>query len=56
MTSGSESRLVECPIGCRWRSSTADAVSRRPVTVLDSWRHESQWFEIESRRLPDGPG
>ncbi|WP_030154217.1 hypothetical protein [Streptomyces sp. NRRL S-244] len=48
--------LVEFLTGCRWRSLTADAVSRRMVAVLDTWRHESQWLEIELRWLSDGDG
>ncbi|WP_266485398.1 hypothetical protein [Streptomyces sp. NBC_01481] len=48
--------LVEFLTGCRWRSLTADAVSRQLVTALDTWRHESQWLEIELRRLLDGDG
>ncbi|WP_406303549.1 hypothetical protein OHA61_15780 [Streptomyces sp. NBC_00885] len=45
--------LVEFLRGCRWRSMTADAVSRQMVTALDTWRHESQWLEIELRWLSD---
>ncbi|WP_329620492.1 hypothetical protein OG357_08035 [Streptomyces sp. NBC_01255] len=39
--------LVEFLTGCRWRSLTADALSRHLVTALDAWHHESQWLEIE---------
>lgn len=45
--------LVEFLRSCRWRSMTADAVSRQIVTALDTWRHESQWLEIELRWLSD---
>lgn len=45
--------LVEFLTRCRWRSLTADALSRQLVTVLDAWRHESQWLEVELRRLLD---
>ncbi|KOU27433.1 hypothetical protein ADK52_08145 [Streptomyces sp. WM6372] len=48
--------LVEFLTSCRWRSLTADAVSRRLVAVLDTWRHESQWLEIELRWLSGGDG
>ncbi|MFA7761607.1 hypothetical protein ACGFNX_15390 [Streptomyces sp. NPDC048723] len=48
--------LVESLARCRWRALTADAVSRRMVTALDTWRHESQWLEIELRWLSDGDG
>ncbi|WP_055711123.1 hypothetical protein [Streptomyces torulosus] len=46
--------LVEFLTGCRWRSLTVGAVSRQMVAALDSWRHESQWLEIELRWLSDG--
>ncbi|QIY74199.1 hypothetical protein HEP84_38710 [Streptomyces sp. RLB1-33] len=46
--------LVAFLAGCRWRSLTAGALSRRLVTALDTWRHESHWFEIELRWLLDG--
>ncbi|WP_189152246.1 hypothetical protein [Streptomyces lacrimifluminis] len=48
--------LVDFLEGCRWRSLTAGAVSRQLVTALDTWRHESQWLEIELRWLLDGDG
>ncbi|TLS46490.1 hypothetical protein FE633_09255 [Streptomyces montanus] len=48
--------LVEFLTGCRWRSLTAGALSRQLVTALDTWRHESQWLEIELRWLLDGDG
>ncbi|MDF3141721.1 MULTISPECIES: hypothetical protein [unclassified Streptomyces] len=48
--------LVDVLAGCRWRSLTAGAVSRQLVTALDTWRHESQWLEIELRWLLDGDG
>ncbi|MFD3498953.1 hypothetical protein ACFWWT_38290 [Streptomyces sp. NPDC058676] len=48
--------LVDFLAGCRWRSLTAGAVSRQLVTALDTWRHESQWLEIELRWLLDGDG
>ncbi|WP_406263685.1 hypothetical protein OHT93_02080 [Streptomyces sp. NBC_00191] len=48
--------LVDFLTGFRWRSLTADAVSRQLVTALDTWRHESQWLEIDLRRLLDGDG
>ncbi|HKR49667.1 MAG TPA: hypothetical protein VJT72_08835 [Pseudonocardiaceae bacterium] len=46
--------LVGFLAGCRWRSLTVGAVSRQMVAALDSWRHESQWLEIELRWLSDG--
>ncbi|WP_406253722.1 hypothetical protein [Streptomyces chartreusis] len=43
--------LLEFLAGCRWRSLTADALSRQMVTALEAWRYESQWLEIELRWL-----
>ncbi|MGP4051890.1 hypothetical protein [Streptomyces sp. 2A115] len=33
--------------GCPWRSLTAAGLSRRLVSVLEAWRLESQWLEIQ---------
>ncbi|MFB7451338.1 hypothetical protein [Streptomyces sp. NPDC056194] len=40
--------------GCPWRSLTTAGLSRRLVSVLDTWWQESQWLEIQLHWSPDG--
>ncbi|QEV43798.1 hypothetical protein CP980_00740 [Streptomyces vinaceus] len=45
--------LVDSLVRCRWRSLTAEAVSRRIVTVLDACHADSQWLQIELHWLSE---
>ncbi|MGW7363892.1 hypothetical protein ACWGI8_10790 [Streptomyces sp. NPDC054841] len=39
--------LAQFLAGHQWRSLTAAGLSRHLVSVLDVWRQESQWLEIQ---------
>ncbi|MGW2643232.1 hypothetical protein [Streptomyces sp. NPDC001348] len=40
--------------GHQWRSLTVAGLSRHLVSVLDAWRQESQWLEIQLHWGPEG--
>jgi len=46
--------LIDFLAGCPWRSLTAAGLSRRLVSVPETWRQESQWLEIQLSWSQDG--
>jgi hypothetical protein len=40
---------------CRWRSLTLHAIGRQAIAVLDSWRLQRQWLDVQPAWMLD-PG
>ncbi|MET9446102.1 hypothetical protein [Streptomyces cinerochromogenes] len=46
--------LTQFLAACPWWSLSVTGLSRRLVSVLDAWRQESQWLEIQMHWGPEG--